>query len=358
MKSDATVTVDVRAIDVGYFSTKLSLGRVIGPGGMSVATHIFPSLAPRLPAGMSPKSALNNRPDGTVVNVDGVDYFVGRDAVLYSSGREPREVLPDYCLSDKYMALVRGAFHYMAKHEGNPAELVIRHLVVGLPLSTYAEYQPRLQARLLQGDHLLPDPAHPESLRRVTVERVSVIVQPQGALVNFSLYNSSVFDEGRWSLVVDAGGGTLDWFLTRGRQPNWQRSGAYSKSMLACSYAVSDRINPTWRDNYEIIDRIDTALRTRAESFTTGAKTYSLAEHQPAIDAVLKESVAKMIAKVESLDNLDRVLFTGGGAPLFYDFMKRTYPGRADLMHMDIDPVFANVRGFQVAGEYMSASTK
>lgn len=358
MKSDATVTVDVRAIDVGYFSTKLSLGRVIGPGGMSVATHIFPSLAPRLPAGMSPKSALNGRPDGTVVNVDGVDYFVGRDAVLFSSGREPRSVLPDYCLSDKYMALMRGAFHYISKHEGNPAELVIRHLVVGLPLNTYAEYQARLQARLLQGEHLLPDPAHPESVRRVTVERVSVIVQPQGALVNYSLNNSSVFDEASWSLVVDAGGGTLDWFLARGRQPNWQRSGAYSKSMLACSYAVADRINSTWRDNYEIIDRIDTALRKRAESFTTGGTTYYLAEHQPAIDAVLTESVDKMVAKVESLDNLDTILFTGGGAPVFYEFMQRAFPGQAKMMHMDIDPVYANVRGFQVAGEFMTASVK
>jgi plasmid segregation protein ParM len=357
MKSDTPVVVDVRAVDVGYFSTKLSLGRRYDGGKVAIGTHIFPSLAPRLPAGMSPKSALNSRPDGTVVEVDGVNYFVGRDAVLYSSGREPRSVLADYCLSDKYMALLRGALHYISKDVGNPAEMLIKHLVVGLPLSTFATYQAKLQARLA-GEHLLPDPSQPEAMRRVTVGKVSVIVQPQGALVHHSLQNSRVVEGSSWSLVVDAGGGTLDWFLARGRQPNWQRSGAYAKSMLACSYAVADRINAAWRDNYEIIDRIDTALRNGVGSFTTGGDVYELAQHRPDIDAVLKESTSKMLDKVESLDNLDTMLFTGGGAPVFLEFMKRTYPHKAKIMYMDSDPVFANVKGFHLAGDILSSNSQ
>lgn len=40
MKSDTPVVVDVRAVDVGYFSTKLSLGRRYDGGKVAIGTHI------------------------------------------------------------------------------------------------------------------------------------------------------------------------------------------------------------------------------------------------------------------------------------------------------------------------------
>lgn len=356
MKSNTPVVVDVRAADVGYFSVKVSLGRHYEPTGVTVSTQIFPSLAPRLLAGMSPRSAMNNQPDGALVKVDGVHYFVGRDAVLFSSGREPRPVFDDYCLSNKYMALLRGALYYMSKEVGHPAEMVIKHLVVGLPLKNFARYQGELQTRLV-GEHLLPDPTEPKEVSRVSVQRVSVIVQPQGALINHSLQSGRVLNDSSSSLVVDAGGGNLGWFMSCGHHPNWQRSGAYSKSMLACSYAVADGIDSNWRDNFEIIDRIDTAIRTGADSFKAGGKTYPLADHACAIEAVLTESVDQLIFKTEKLEDLDAILFTGGGAAVFYDYMKRKFPEHASVMHMEADPVFANVKGFQIAGEYLTAAS-
>ena len=352
MKSDTVKVVDVRAVDVGYFSTKLTLGRKTVGSSSYIATSIFPSLAPRLPAGLSPQTALQGKPDGAVVNVDDVNYFVGRDAILYSSGCEPREVLPDYCQTAKYKGLLRGALHYIQQDAGASSEMIIRHLVLGLPLNTFGANRDKLSASI-QGEHLLPDPKEPNSMRRVTVEKASVIVQPQGALVNYGATHNRVFQEG-WVLVVDAGGGTLDWYVARGRLPNWQRSGAYPKSMLACAYAVADRINPNWRDNFEIIERIDKAIREGAPSFTTAGETYELAQYTSAIESVLKESTDKMEAKLGSLDNLDMILFTGGGAKVFHDYMARRFGKLSKIMCIDEDPVFANVKGFQVAGEIMS----
>jgi plasmid segregation protein ParM len=356
MKSDTPVTVDVRAIDVGYFSTKLTLGRKMAGDGSTIATALFPSLAPRLPASMSLQTALHAKPDGAVVNVSDVNYFVGRDAILYSSGREPREVLADYSMTDKYHALMAGAFHYIAKDANATSELVIRHLVLGLPLNTFGENRDKLAARAM-GEHILPDPSTPGAMRRVTVERASVIVQPQGALVSYGATHNHIFKEG-WVLVVDPGGGTLDWYVARGRLPNWQRSGAYPKSMLACAYAVADRIDPTWRDNFEIIERIDKAIRDRAPSFTTAGNVYELAPFMSGIEAVLKESTDKMVAKLGSLDNLDLILFTGGGAKVYYEFFKSRYPKLANILRMDEDSVFSNVKGFHVAGEIMSTPKK
>jgi plasmid segregation protein ParM len=354
LNQETTVTVDVRAIDVGYFSTKLTLGRKLAGDTSMIATTLFPSLAPRLPATMSLQTALHGRPDGSVVNVDDVNYFVGRDACLYSSGREPREVLPDYCMTDKYQALMRGALQYIAQDAKAKSELVIRHLVLGLPLNTFGDNRDKLAARAT-GEHLLPDPASPGSMRRVTVQKASVIVQPQGALVSYGAMHTQVFKDG-WVLVVDPGGGTLDWYVARGRLPNWQRSGAYPKSMLACAYAVADRIDPTWRDNFEIIERIDRAIRENASSFTTAGNVYDLGPFAGVIEAVLKESTDKMVARLGSMDNLDLILFTGGGAKVYYEFFRSRYPKLANILCMDEDPVFSNVKGFHVAGEIMSAS--
>lgn len=352
MKTEQPTVVDVRAIDVGHFSTKLSLGRKMVGDTTTIATALFPSLAPRLPAGLTPQSALHSRPDGCVVAVDGVNYFVGRDAILYSSGREPREVLSDYSLTEKYMALMRGALHYIFNDAQAKSDLVIRHLVLGLPLNTFSEHQAKVIERAT-ATHVLFDPVNPAAERRITVERATVIVQPQGALVSYAANNSKTFKEG-WVLVVDPGGGTLDWYVARGRLPNWQRSGAYPKSMLACAYAVADKIDATWRDNFEIIERIDRAIREKAESFKTGGQVYELAQFSTAIEAVLKESTDKMISKLGSLDNLDTILFTGGGAKVFYDFLAKRFPKLVPIMFMDEDPVYANVKGFHVAGEIMS----
>lgn len=352
MKSEAAVVVDVRAIDVGYFSVKFTFGRKVINGVPAIAVNQFPSLAPRLSQGMSPQTVLNSRPNGSLVEVDGVEYFVGRDANLFSSGQEPRDVLPDYCLSSKYLSLARRAMHYMWLDEGGPGELVIKHLVLGLPLTTYKEHREKLQSRLL-GEHLLPDMTQPGSFRRITVENCSVIVQPQGALVSYGNANRHIFED-HWSMVVDAGGGTLDWFVTRGRSPNWQRSGAYNKSMLACAYAVADKIDRGWRDNFDVVERIDRAISDKRESFSVTGRSYVLADYEPEIIAVLKESVDRMQAKVGSFDGMDTILFSGGGSAVFYDYFRNRFPNLAHIMHIDEEPVFSNVKGFQLAGEILS----
>jgi plasmid segregation protein ParM len=301
MKADTSVTVDVRAIDVGYFSTKLTLGRKLNGDSNSISTAIFPSLAPRLAAGMGRSVALSGKTDGCVVDVGGASYFVGQDVTLHCSGREPREILDDYSSTDKYKALLLGAFHYIAEDANAGHELVIRQLVLGLPMNTFAENRDALRDAAT-GEHLLPDPMAPGAFRRVTVLKTTVIVQPQGALLNNGRQDRSIGDG--WAVVVDAGGGTLDWYVAKGRQPNWNRSGAHPKSMIACANAVADRINPVWRDNFEIIERIDKAIRTKAAAFKTGGRTYEMAPYAKDIEDVLRESTTNPnMASIRAMRN-------------------------------------------------------
>src|SRR2546425_1089527 len=72
------------------------------------------------------------------------------------------------------------------------------------------------------------------------------------------------------------------------------------------------------------------------------------------IEAVLKESTDKMVARLGLLDNLDLILFTGGGAKVYFEFFKSRYPKFTNIMFMDDDPFFSNVKDFHVAGEIMS----
>ena len=95
------------------------------------------------------------------------------------------------------------------------------------------------------------------------------------------------------------------------------------------------------------------AQDAKATSETAG-NTYQLAPYTSAIEAVLKESTDKMVARLGLLDNLDLILFTGGGAKVYFEFFKSRYPKFTNIMFMDDDPFFSNVKGFHVAGEIMS----
>jgi plasmid segregation protein ParM len=241
----------------------------------------------------------------------------------------------------------------MAKAAGNPDHLVIQNLVLGLPLNTYFSHQEALRLRA-HGDHILSSASGSHPNRRVTVENVIVLVQPQGTLVNFSTANFKQQADKRkdgWMLVVDPGGGTLDWFLTRGNQPNWERSGAYPKAMLACSVAVCDQINVDWKNEFDIVESVDEAIREQAETFTVGAREYKLADYWQSVECLLDESIQFMLASVGSTANLAKILLTGGGARVYHNHLNSHYPELAAIVHMDDAPVFSNVRGFQVVGE-------
>ena len=149
MKRDARIKeVEVRAIDVGHFNTKYTIGRRDSGDDSRIQTRVFTSLAPQVSktqtidtTGIAPTSAC-------IVGVDGADYWVGPSAVNQARGSEPRFVNDDCCLSPKYYALMLGALNDMAQQEDAEHELVIEQLVLGLPLTTYVKHVDALQSRM------------------------------------------------------------------------------------------------------------------------------------------------------------------------------------------------------------------
>lgn len=342
------VRVGVRAIDVGYYNLKYTGGRKMVGGVNTIPTSLFPSLAPRL----TTKELMKDPGvDACIVNVRGADYIVGPGAVNYTSASEQQAFDLEYSASDRYRALMAGALHYIAEDAGAGQECVIDRLVLGLPLNTYHKNVQTLVQRAV-GEHVIRRPGSDQH-RRVTVKDVHVMVQPHGALLEFGVAHPDVLKDNRSTLVIDTGGGTLDWFSARGTAPNWARCGAHPKAMLHCAYAICDLINPRWRTQYEIVEIIDQALCNRAETFQVGPRQFHMRDYQGAVDSVLEESIKHMIDKTGPLDAVSRLLLTGGGAFVVKEFLLRQQPELNAIIHTESEPVFSNVRGFQVAGEVL-----
>jgi len=121
--------------------------------------------------------------------------------------------------------------------------------------------------------------------------------------------------------------------------------------MLACAYAVADEVNPSWRHNLVVIERIDKAIRDGAATFRAEGVDYQLAGFMSRVNAVVGQSVSTMLAKVGSIADVDQILLTGGGAKVYRAYFAAHRPNLEPRLHMGADPVFANVRGFQVYGE-------
>jgi plasmid segregation protein ParM len=333
--------IGARSVDVGYFNTKHTGGK---EGASTLApVYSFPSIAPVLRSGLARSMESQPQPDGCVVRINDVSHFVGPGALHRGSGAEARLVKDDYAGSDRYLALLRGALWRIAKEATDNPDVIIRRLGLGLPLNTYFDAVDQLTKRAT-GLHLV---GASSDERRITVEKVRVLVQPQGTIINFGHSNGGKPLDGV-TMVVDPGGGTLDWYLTEGKTPYWERSGAYPKAMLACANAVADRIEPKWRNQAAIIDRIDRAIREKQASFTVQGQDFPMALHRPAVAQVLDESLDHMLAAVGSVDDVDHLLFTGGGASVFCEHMQKRYPHLKKISRIDSDPIFSNVRGFQV----------
>lgn len=340
-------------IDVGYFSTKFTTGRRDKKSQIEVCQ--FPSVAPRISGTMKAITTMDKLA-GVIVEVDlGAHHFVGPDVYQVASTSGARAVTSDYSLSSDYKALFLGALFHIAKDHQAASGLHIKTLVAGLPLSTIYSHANAL-IQFIKGVHSVPNPLLPDQKIDVTVEHAIVIAQPQGALVAHGIDRSTSGQPDYNTLVLDMGGGTFDWFMAKGVRPNRALSGAVAIGALACAAAICDEIKPGLKDNPDIMARVDRALRESAETVRISGREYQIAEFKTVIARVLADAIEQMRKSVGSLDSVDKILITGGGAPLIDGALRRQLPDYEHLIVMDREPVSSNVRGFAAIAELAAQS--
>jgi len=348
-----TINVPALAVDVGFFSTKFTLGRTSNGERSEIMVSQFPSVTPRIFNGM------NNLPnaaalDGVLIEVEpGVSHFVGKDVLNTVKAHGTRAVIPNFSETSGYKALFLGALFNVARHFGATTGLVIKQMVVGLPLTTLYTHHESLKT-FVEGEHIIPNPSNPNGQIKVVIQHALVVAQPHGALISHGVTKFGAPTDST-TLVLDMGGGTFDWFVSKGAVPNHQRCGAAPIGALACATAVCDQIHPDLKDDNEILARVDLALREGAKTVKITGRDHDMQQYWPAVKGVLQDAVEQMQKSVGSLRSIDAILLTGGGAKLLAKVAADMLPDFAHLMEIDANPVESNVRGFHVIAELYSA---
>ncbi|WP_122974884.1 plasmid segregation protein ParM domain-containing protein [Comamonas thiooxydans] len=353
MEKNGQFLIDNAAADIGYFSTKIA-----SKANGKINTLAFPSQCARvvgdqiISVGMSSLSGVN-------VNVEGSSYFVGPDSALQTTGRESRTISENFVETPEYLALYKGALHYILRDYSSQIvghnKVTIKRLVAGLPLNTFSEKKDKVRS-LLEGIHVVPSPSGDDI--EVNVRSVTVIPQPQGALINAGakLPKTEMGEFYKQNLlVIDLGGGTCDWLLSNNRKFISARSGAYQKGVLACVYAICEPINKSFMNDPLVIKRIDDALCGDKKSFKLNGHEYLMADYKKYAKHILNECLNQVLTSVGSLTSVDMIIFTGGGGKLLFECAKEAWEQHQQVMSADENPVFSIVTGMHQIGEVLNA---
>lgn len=320
----------VRAIDVGFGNTKY----VTGVSGQEIRCAAFPSVA--YPTLREPGQTLGfERRKTLAIPVNGLFYQVGPEVELAADAFRATQLHDRYTETPEYLALLRGALAMMKL----PA---IDLLVVGLPVAHFASRKAALE-KLASGNH---DVGGGKS---VLVRKALAVPQPQGALVDYAQQNQKADSiEREQSLIIDPGSRTFDWLVARGMRLVQGKSHSVNRGVFDMLQAIAAEISADVGTPYVDLDAIDVALRTGKNPLIY-QKSYDIQRVMPVTHAIAQQAVASMMGWIGGASySFQNVILVGGGAYLFKKAVKEAFPKHRILSVKE--PLFANVRGFQIAG--------
>lgn len=335
----------IRALDVGYGNVKFVLEHM--DLGSPVRCSSFPSRAPVASEADLGAGMLKSR-NTVIVPVNGITYEVGFDVSLAHGTYDESSVLDEgFSLSDSYHARVLGALYYMMKIAGDGAN-EIDMLIVGLPVSTYAAYKGPMKDKLT-GRHELPHS------REVTIKHVTVFPQPLGAFFHY-IYSAEgerrveyAAVRNQMNLMIDIGFFSFDWLLAKGMKEISARSGTVYRGMSAVLKNMAEEISKKHNTNPTVVFRLlDDAIREGNNPRLFGQEI-KLSDYLPKAKSVINEAVSALAASVGDGADIDNIILAGGGADFYADAIKEKFTRHT--VYTTKSPVFANVEGFQLAGE-------
>ena len=320
----------VRAVDVGSGNTKF----VTGVAGTDIRCASFASVA-YPSSGDAPTWQAGDRRKTVCVPIGPLFYEVGPDVGLAADTFRAKELHDDYTESPEYMALLRGALSMMKLAH-------IDLLVVGLPVALLALKKAALEKAMV-GSHQVGGG------KSVTVRKALAVAQPQGALVHYAAEHQKMASIGaEQSLVIDPGSRTFDWLVTRGMRLVQKQSHSINRGMSDVLRLLAAEISKDIGTPYRDYDAIDLALRT-GKAPVIFQKPYDMRRHLPLAESVAEQAVSTMRQWIETPESLQNIILVGGGAFLFKKAVKAAFPKHR--IHEVKEPLFANVRGFQLAGQ-------
>lgn len=320
----------VRALDVGFGLTKF----VTGVEGREVRCTHFPSVA--YPTDSEDATdPMGGRRKTVGIPIADLIYEVGPDVHLAADIFNARQMHERYSETPEYLALARGALHYMRVDR-------IDLLVVGLPVAAFKARRRAALERLMIGRHDVGRG------RAVQVERARVVPQPQGALMYYGqMHNRLAEVRKERSLIIDPGARTFDWLVTQGMQLVEKKSHSVNRGMFDVLQAVASGISKATGTQFREFDLIDTALRN-GRNPVIFQQEYDLSKHLPLARKIAEQAIGEMLHFVGDASDIKNIIVVGGGAHFFKRAIKAAFPKHR--IHELKDALYANVKGFQLAG--------
>ncbi|MCE4369739.1 PRTRC system protein D [Xanthomonas hortorum] len=317
----------VRAVDVGFGNTKY----VSSASGMDVRCASFPSLA--YPSARAPSSGGEKRKT-VAIPINGLHYEVGPDIRLAADTFRATQLHDRYTDTPEYLALLRGALALMRVE-------AIDLLVLGLPVSSLAAKRATVE-KLAIGAHDVGGG------RQVSVRKALVVAQPQGALVHYAAQHGKLDVIGdEQSLIIDPGARTFDWLVARGMRLVQKQSHSLNRGVFDVLQVIASEISSDIGTPYTDLDAIDQALRS-GKRLMIYQRQYDLSKLLPIAQTVAQQAVSSMMQWIGADYAFQNIVLVGGGAYLFRKAVKAAFPQHRILEVKD--PLYANVRGFQLAG--------
>lgn len=330
----------VRASDIGYGHIKATDGF---DGNGKVACFGFPSHSTIANPDWRPIGGGVRDYDLVSVPVGDTVYHVGRDILRALRPDASASVMDnDFVLKDAYAARLFGALYYMAPHL---PERRIDHLVLGLPLTTFAQHAEAVPRRFTGTHKVCTDGTE------ITVHNCYVYPQPLGSYVAFISENTEGFTAEDRVLVIDPGYNTLDWVVCQGMSVNRRTSMGVNMGMSQVLQAIAERmVISDYREGnvIELMKLIDRSLTTGRPLQLYG-HTVELTAYLPAAADVFRQAAQQVRNSVLSAVDVRAIVLAGGGAPLYAPAIREEFT-KHKVFVMD-EPAFANVRGFHYLGE-------
>ena len=251
-----------------------------------------------------------------------------------------KQLHDEYTETPEYLALLRGALSMMKVSR-------IDLLVVGLPVALFAVKKAALE-KAMTGQHDIGGG------KAVTVGKALAVAQPQGALVHYASEHQKMAEIGHeQSLIIDPGSRTFDWLVARGMRLVQKQSYSFNRGMSDVLRLLAAEITKDIGSPYRDYDAIDLALRTGKQPVIF-QKPYDMKRLLPLAETVAEQAVSTMKEWIEAPHSLQNIILVGGGAFLFRKAVKAAFPKHR--IHEVREPMFANVRGFQLAGQNYARS--
>ncbi|WP_232429511.1 acetate and sugar kinases/Hsc70/actin family protein [Noviherbaspirillum autotrophicum] len=154
------------------------------------------------------------------------------------------------------------------------------------------------------------------------------------------------------SLIIDPGARTFDWIVTQGMQQIESKSHSLNRGMFDVLQKIAEGISMKTGTQFRDFELIDAALRGGKKPVLF-QKEYDISAHLPVARKVPEHAVAEMRHYVGDASDIQNIIIVGGGAFFFKKAIKDAFPRHK--IHELKDALYANVKGFQIAGRLISA---